>query len=100
MKNNPLIHIAFTLLCLMFITACSSNVKEEIKRAEDLAVVAPDSAFAILEDIRKDALEDAKIKPEYDLVWAETYYVKNRSLTDSIHEIVFHIDAQPGSKAT
>ena len=45
MKNNPLIHIAFTLLCLMFITACSSNVKEEIKRAEDLAVVAPDSAF-------------------------------------------------------
>lgn len=98
MKNNPLIHIAFTLLCLMFITACSSNVKEEIKRAEDLAVVAPDSAFAILEDIRKDALEDAKIKPEYDLVWAETYYVKNRSLTDSIHEIVFHIDAQPGSK--
>lgn len=98
MKNNPLIHIAFTLLCLMFMTACSSNVKEEIKRAEDLATIAPDSAFAILEDIRKDALEDAKIKPEYDLVWAETYYVINRSLTDSIHEIIFHIDAQPGSK--
>lgn len=98
MKNNPLIHIAFTLLCLMFITACSSNVKEEIKRAEDLATIAPDSAFAILEGIRTDALEDAKIKPEYDLVWAETYYMKHRTLTDSIDECLLKLETEPGSK--
>lgn len=98
MKNNPLIHIAFTLLCLMFMTACSSNVKEEIKRAEDLATIAPDSAFTILEDIRTDALEDAKIKPEYDLVWAETYYMKHRTLTDSIDATLSTIQFASDSK--
>lgn len=98
MKNNPLIHIAFTLLCLIFMTACSSNVKEEIKRAEDLATIAPDSAFAILEGIRTDALEDAKIKPEYDLVWAETYYMKHRTLTDSIDATLSTIQFASDSK--
>lgn len=98
MNNNPLIHIAFTLLCVMFMTACSSNVKEEIKRAEDLATIAPDSAFAILKDIRTDALEDAKIKPEYDLVWAETYYMKHRTLTDSIDATLSTIQFASDSK--
>lgn len=98
MIKTSFIHITFTLLCVMFMTACSSNVKEEIKRAEDLATIAPDSAFAILEDIRTEALENSKIKQEYDLVWAETYYMKHGRLTDSIEETLSHIKAEPEIK--
>lgn len=86
MKRHYVAHAvcAFIGLCAILMVACSSRTREEITRAEDLAIVAPDSAFAILEDIRSVALEDVNTKQEYDLAWAETYYLKHRTLTDSI----------------
>lgn len=98
MKYKSYLPFVFTLLCTIIFTACSSNVKEEINRAEELATIAPDSAFAILEDIRTDALEDAKVKPDYDLAWAEVYYMKYRTLTDSVIETLSNHQESPGSK--
>lgn len=98
MKNNPFINIAFTLLFAILMTACSSSVNKEVRRAEDLATVAPDSAFTILEGIRTEAMENANIKPEFDLVWAEAYYIKNRCITDSIQETISRIETRPDTK--
>lgn len=99
MSNNFFPKILYILLWASIWIACTPNrIEDEICLAEKIAPTAPDSAFTILKNIRNEALSDAKLKPDYDLAWAETFYLKNKGLTDSVHKLLSHIQAKPDSK--
>lgn len=99
MNRICIIHIAFALLCLIMQMACtSSEVREKLERAEKLATIAPDSALSILEDVRPDVTDDAESKSQFNVVWAEAYYMKHRMLTDSIDETLACSTTVPDTK--
>lgn len=99
MNRICIIHIAFALVCLIMQMACtSSEVREKLERAEKLATIAPDSALSILEDVRPDVTDDAESKSQFNVVWAEAYYMKHRMLTDSIDETLACSTTVPDTK--
>lgn len=99
MNRICIIHIAFAFVCLIMQMACtSSEVREKLERAEKLATIAPDSALSILEDVRPDVTDYAESKSQFNVVWAEAYYMKHRMLTDSIDETLACSTTVPDTK--
>lgn len=98
MRTHYYINIAIVLSCLIILMACTSKVKEELRIAENLVITAPDSALTILENIRQEAVDNVSVRPQYELIWAEAYYIRNRKLPDSIDKTLATLDTSSSTK--
>lgn len=96
MRYRQIVHIAYILLCMFVLCACStSGESENLYRAEALATVAPDSAYTLLKKIDAQKLTSNE-KALYQIVNAETFYLKHKVLNDSIDHSLSYIDNSYG----
>ena len=88
--------------CIIFVAtlllaACKPDLEKELCKAESLSAMHPDSTFAILGNINRNNIPDDKCRQLYDLAWAEAYYIKTRTVPDSIDRVLSCMETTPGT---
>lgn len=77
--------------------SCTSDLRTKLYKAENMCPFAPDSSLAILNDVRLAVLTKEEYRQLYDIVWAETYYIDHREITDSIEDVLSRTKTIPGT---
>lgn len=90
-----------TLVCItVLLVACASDeeVRDRLYVAESHAVTCPDSTLAILDGMDRDNLPDDECRRIYDLAWVEGFYIRTRTVTDSLHDVLSRMETRASTR--